>query len=256
MKIYLLKIFLIIIVGIPIIASGSSFVSSLVQGKTPTEAVSILGEQLDSLLSKVSDVESKQNSIDERIALLESENKVLQEKTKEIQISQACSNLEKDIPSKNGYDNWGDVSTVTKFYNRAQYLIESGIALKEETENQSMIAKSISELKPKYENYIRSCGGESFKITPPSVNTALCNNFESQIKDLEPKIKVLQEEQRNLKNNLFQSKTDNSPELFEERRNLLKENEDKVNKLILEKEKLEEQMKSNICGFKDYAIRG
>ena len=223
MKLKIIIITLIVIVGIPIIASGSSFVSSLVQGKTPTEAVSILGEQIDSLLSKVSDVESKQNSIDERIALLESGNKALQEKTKEIQISQICSNLEKDIPSRNGYDNWGDVSTVTKFYNRAQYLIESGIALKEETENQSMIAKSIWELKPKYENYIISCGGESFKITLPSVNTALCNNFESQIKGLEPKIKALQEEQRNLKNLLFQSKTGNSPELFEERKKLLKE---------------------------------
>ena len=57
------KILISVLIGFiafPIIGLGSSIIVSLIQGKTPTEAVQILAEQIDSLVSRVETVETKQ----------------------------------------------------------------------------------------------------------------------------------------------------------------------------------------------------
>jgi len=57
------KILISVIIGLvafPTIGLGSSIVVSLIQGKTPVEAVQILAEQIDSLVSRVGVVEVKQ----------------------------------------------------------------------------------------------------------------------------------------------------------------------------------------------------
>lgn len=51
---------LIGIVALPTVTLGGSFVFSLIAGKTPTEAVQILGEQIDSLIGRVEVIETKQ----------------------------------------------------------------------------------------------------------------------------------------------------------------------------------------------------
>ena len=48
------------IIAFPTITLGGSFVSSLIVGKTPAEAVQILAEQIDSLIGKVDVLETKQ----------------------------------------------------------------------------------------------------------------------------------------------------------------------------------------------------
>jgi len=52
---------LIGLISFPVIALGSSFTVSLIQGKTPAEAVQILAEQMDILIGRVETVEVKQN---------------------------------------------------------------------------------------------------------------------------------------------------------------------------------------------------
>jgi len=60
MKTRILGIVLGVLVGIPAVAFGSSFTYSLVEGKTPSEAISILAAQVDSLTARLSSVESAQ----------------------------------------------------------------------------------------------------------------------------------------------------------------------------------------------------
>ena len=57
------KILISVLIGLaafPTIGLGSSIVVSLIQGKTPAEAVQILAEQIDSLVDRVGIVETKQ----------------------------------------------------------------------------------------------------------------------------------------------------------------------------------------------------
>jgi hypothetical protein len=54
---------LIGVVAIPTISLSGSFVISLIQGKTPTEAVQILAEQIDSLIGRIEIIEMKQEEI-------------------------------------------------------------------------------------------------------------------------------------------------------------------------------------------------
>lgn len=69
------KILIKSLVGIavfPAIAFGSSFVSSLIQGKTPGEAVQILAGQINSLVERVNVLEIMQSEGDIRTEVLES----------------------------------------------------------------------------------------------------------------------------------------------------------------------------------------
>lgn len=58
---------LAILVGTPTVALGGSFVSSLIQGKTPAEAVTIIAEQLDQLFGRVAVLETKQEETDQSV---------------------------------------------------------------------------------------------------------------------------------------------------------------------------------------------
>lgn len=75
---------LIILIGIPAIVFGSSFTNSLIQGKTPKEAIKIIANQLDSLIGrtivmeeKQSDLENSQNETDLTIDQIIKENSEL-----------------------------------------------------------------------------------------------------------------------------------------------------------------------------------
>lgn len=246
MKLKIIIITLVVVIGLPTVALGSSFVTSIIKGQTSSEAITTIKDQIKMVLNKNSD----QESILKRIESLESENKISKENAEKIEASQLCDRLLKDIPSRNGYDNWGDVSTVIKFYNRSKYLLESGVAQKEATENQLMIAKSIRELKSKYNNYINSCGGEAFNIKLPSVNVALCNELGSKADNIEKQLDVLEKEYQEARRLLSASKNGDSIESYKEFRSALDSKTEELNKLKMEIEKINEQSQLNICGFK------
>jgi chromosome segregation ATPase len=78
MRKYIILIAIIgVILGLPTIALGGSFVSSLIQGKTPSEAVSIIAEQIDSLFGRVSNLETEQTAVNLEIERLKLENENL-----------------------------------------------------------------------------------------------------------------------------------------------------------------------------------
>jgi vacuolar-type H+-ATPase subunit I/STV1 len=62
---------LIGIVGLPTIALGGSLTTSLVQGKTPEEAVQVLAEQIDTVLARLELVESRQVELEEAVTNVE-----------------------------------------------------------------------------------------------------------------------------------------------------------------------------------------
>lgn len=73
MKLQILGIVLGVLFGVPAVAVGSSFTYSLVQGKTPSEAFSTVGNQIERLLGRVDTLESEQEDLSQRIQELEGE---------------------------------------------------------------------------------------------------------------------------------------------------------------------------------------
>ncbi len=72
-----------LIVVVPTVTLGSSFTLSLIQGKTPAEAVQILGEQIDSTLLRLNLVEEKQVELEETIIEVEETVESIQASTTE-----------------------------------------------------------------------------------------------------------------------------------------------------------------------------
>ncbi len=62
---------LISLVAIPTISFGGSFAVSLIQGMTPTEAVQVLAEQIDSLMSRIEIIETNQTEQKQSISNLQ-----------------------------------------------------------------------------------------------------------------------------------------------------------------------------------------
>lgn len=95
---------LIGVIAFPTFALGSSFVSSLIQGKTIEEAVHILAEQVDALVGRVEVVETKQTEQEQTISDLQviidnqkqtiGSQQVLIEQTQlDISKNKACSDM-------------------------------------------------------------------------------------------------------------------------------------------------------------------
>lgn len=59
-------------VSLPVIAGGSSFVASLIQGKTPEEAVVVLADQMDILIGRVDIIESNQANLTQSVSNISS----------------------------------------------------------------------------------------------------------------------------------------------------------------------------------------
>ena len=85
---YILISVLITIISIPTIAIGGSFVSSLIVGKTPSEAVEIIAEQLDIVIGRTNIIEGVQTNQEESIATVEN---------KQSEQDQTISNLQNNI---------------------------------------------------------------------------------------------------------------------------------------------------------------
>lgn len=65
-----------VVVAVPTIALGSSFTISLIQGKTPAEAVTVIAEQVDRLFGRVVVLEGQQETLNDRVTSLEAQNPV------------------------------------------------------------------------------------------------------------------------------------------------------------------------------------
>ena len=69
-----LVVVLVLFLAVPPVSMAGSFVVSLVQGKTPAEAVQIIAEQVDALFNRVQTLETKQAETAESIETLKQEN--------------------------------------------------------------------------------------------------------------------------------------------------------------------------------------
>ncbi len=106
MKYKIFIITLIVIVGVPTIALGSSLTVSLIQGKTPSEAVQVLTQQIDSLFGRIDNLETKQAETDKDItaAQLEIEYLKLENENLKLKTDTVLSDTE-DIRVKNTRQN-------------------------------------------------------------------------------------------------------------------------------------------------------
>lgn len=84
MKTHIGVIVIVTIFVIPTLAMGGSFVSSLIQGKSPSEAITILGQQMDSIFGRVSTLEIEQANTNQEIEMLKIENENLRLKTEQV----------------------------------------------------------------------------------------------------------------------------------------------------------------------------
>lgn len=66
-----------VLLGVPSVAFGGSFASSLIQGKTPAEAAEVIAEQVGVLFGRVQELETEQAKSAEDIELLKEENEQL-----------------------------------------------------------------------------------------------------------------------------------------------------------------------------------
>ncbi len=67
MKLHIIGKVLGVLLGVPAVALGGSFATSLIQGQSPAEAVATIGNQFYSLLGRVSSIEAEQAAINERL---------------------------------------------------------------------------------------------------------------------------------------------------------------------------------------------
>ncbi len=72
-KLKIVGITFAILIGLPIVALGGSFTNSLIQGKTPIEAIEIIAQQVDSLLGKTVIIEERQNVLENSLNTTESD---------------------------------------------------------------------------------------------------------------------------------------------------------------------------------------
>lgn len=134
------KILIGIIIGVftlPTIALGSSFTVSLIQGKTPAEAVEILAQQIDFLIARVEIVETKQieieteqaevktkqteqeQTISEHQAIIQQQQALIEQQQKEI----LCQKLLEQTPQRGGISYMN--KDIVKFYQNAQNELSS-----------------------------------------------------------------------------------------------------------------------------------
>lgn len=118
MKKTIIIITIAIFAGIPTLALGGAFTSSLIQGKSPAESIDILAGQIDAIFGRVEHIESQQSQSDKDINAaqleierlrLENENLKLEtakidSETKDIRIEKSrhdrCAELGKQIGNK------------------------------------------------------------------------------------------------------------------------------------------------------------
>lgn len=133
--------------GVPSVSLGGSFVVSLIQGKTPSEAVQIIAEQMDSIIGRVQTLETKQVETSQNIKQtnleierlkLENQNLKLRndnlEKesalTSSKQSEQICQTLFADVPKI--YfpvygENYDIKANIVRYYELNKFIVDNRI---------------------------------------------------------------------------------------------------------------------------------
>lgn len=191
----LLIIILAIFLGLPSVSLAGSFVVSLIQGKTPAEAVQIIAEQLDSLLGRVDVLETKQDQTTARLALtdadierlkLENANLILQNENLKIQsvnlekeqLNQYCSNAIKTVPKTYTYgENYDITKSIVRYYTMSKFMLDNQL---DATEYLKSAKKMVDESTPLYEEFKNKCPDYSMKELP--TKTAWCVLAEKNVK--------------------------------------------------------------------------
>lgn len=73
---------LAVLVGVPTVSMAGSITTSLIQGKTPSEAISILAEQIDLLTGRVASLEDKQTQLEADVSQNKSDTELEIERLK------------------------------------------------------------------------------------------------------------------------------------------------------------------------------
>lgn len=152
----------------PTIIFGSSFVSSLIQGKTPEEAIQIIAEQLDALFGRVEILETKQSETEGditearlEIERLRLENENLKLEAENIKANQECNELARTLPNLiTGYQFFTDTPDIVSFYKRTEEILSGNYERFNlyEGRNNVDVEAIYEKAKPLYENYISECG--------------------------------------------------------------------------------------------------
>lgn len=173
-----------IFLGVPSVSLGGSFVISLIQGKTPAEAVQIIAEQLDTLFGRVALLEDAKIKTDQDINELKTGQGQTSEKISQTQLEierlrlenenlriraevlakdRECDILARKLPDRRGQERWwSNTPTIAPFYERTKELLNGNVEALNMNEGRNH-AKEIIEIvyeeaKPLYETYISACG--------------------------------------------------------------------------------------------------
>lgn len=105
MKYKFIGITLGVILGVPAVALGSSFTYSLVQGQSPSEAITTIGEQIDSLFGRIGSIEAEQQIINDRLDALEKDDSTVTEAAPKTTLSeqnlQLCAEMKDSLAEIN-----------------------------------------------------------------------------------------------------------------------------------------------------------
>ena len=96
---------LVIFLGLPSVSLAGSFVVSLIQGKTPAEAVQIIAEQFDSLLGRVEVLENKQDQTTARLTSTDADIEKLKLENENLRLKNENLSKETDKISQQVIEN-------------------------------------------------------------------------------------------------------------------------------------------------------
>lgn len=191
----LLVIILVIFLGTPSVSLAGSFVVSLIQGKTPAEAVQIIAEQLDNLFGRVDVLETKQDQTTAHLTLtdadierlkLENANLKLQNENLKIQsgnlekeqLNQFCSDAIKTVPKTYTYgENYDLTKSIVRYYTMSKFILDNQLDAPEYLKSAK---KMVDESTPLYEEFKNKCPDYSVKELP--TKTAWCVLAEKNVK--------------------------------------------------------------------------
>ena len=110
----LIVVILVIFFGIPSVSLGGSFVVSLIQGKTPAEAIQIIAEQFDVLFSRVQTLETQQTETNQNIEQTNLEIERLKLENENLRLKNENLSKETERVSKQVIENEKAIDVVKK----------------------------------------------------------------------------------------------------------------------------------------------
>lgn len=177
-------IILAIVLGVPSVSAASSVTVSLIQGKTPSEAMEILAGQIDGLIGRVSVLEEAKIKTDQdinelragqgqtsaevnqtqlEIERLRLENENLKIQAEMMTKNRECDNLARKLPDMRGQERWwSSTPTIVPFYHRTKDLLDGNVEalnlFEGRNRSKEIIALVYEDTKPLYQAYISACG--------------------------------------------------------------------------------------------------